>query len=287
MVFCKYCGAQLKNETKFCHKCGKPVDSATNDWAPEGSPAAPYNDHNQKDPDNRNHHGLLIAVILIVLSVAAILIYVLAGGNNENREAADNENPDTINVEKVTPSDFTNEEDYQSFLEKKNEIDAERIDADEFFKQNSQIVNEVVASESQSVYSETDIFEKMKERGFTDYPVTTDYTMGGKFLDVYEVSGSSSDTHPVYQTSYADRNGEVWCIYVVNDAFIADPVSYNLRSEQNAHLMVSESETITSYDSYKNKFYETIPNASALTVITVDRLDSQTLDELDLSEIAE
>ena len=225
--------------------------------------------------------------MLIVFSAIAVLLYFLIDGYKEKQKAADNKNPDPINVEKVVPPEFASEEDYQLYLQKKEEIDAERIDTDEYFKQNSQIVNELVASESQSVFSETGITEQLKERGFTDYPVITDYTMGGKFLDKYEVSGSSSDTHPVYQTEYVGQNGEVWYIYVINDAFMASPIYYNLESGQEVQLIVSESDTVTSYDSYKNKFYETIPNASALTVKVVDRLDAQTLDELDFSEIGE
>ena len=45
-------------------------------------------------------------------------------------------------------------------------------------------------------------------------------------------------------------------------------------------VVISESATITSYDSTTNKFYEIIPDSSMLIVKTVSRIDAETLDNL-------
>ena len=50
-------------------------------------------------------------------------------------------------------------------------------------------------------------------------------------------------------------------------------------------MLISDSETIVSYDNATNKFYETIPSESALKLIVVDQIDAATLDNLTIGEI--
>ena len=178
--------------------------------------------------------------------------------------------------------DFASEEDYQKYLEKKQEI--ERIDADDYFENNTEIVNETIVSKSKIVYKEKDIFEELTQRGFVDYPITSDYSMNGEYTGIIEVSDSSTDRHPMYQTSYITENGDMWSIIVVNDRIMASPISYNEQSDSGVPMIISEQETIESYDSNTKKFYETIPKESVVYVKRVDRIDSQTLDKLSFSE---
>lgn len=178
--------------------------------------------------------------------------------------------------------DFASEEDYQKYLEKKQEIG--RIDADDYFEKNTEIVNKTIVSKSKIVYKEKDIFEELTQRGFVDYPITSDYSMNGEYTGIIEVSDSSTDRHPMYQTSYITENGDMWSIIVVNDRIMASPISYNEQSDSSVPMIISEQETIESYDSNTKKFYETIPKESVVYVKRVDRIDSQTLDKLFFSE---
>ena len=45
-------------------------------------------------------------------------------------------------------------------------------------------------------------------------------------------------------------------------------------------MIVSESNTLVSYDSVKNKFYETIPNSTEINVKTVDSITADVLNSL-------
>jgi hypothetical protein len=53
-----------------------------------------------------------------------------------------------------------------------------------------------------------------------------------------------------------------------------------MQAHEGAELIVSESNTVVSYDNVKNKFYETIPNNTEINVKTVDSITADVLDSL-------
>lgn len=66
---------------------------------------------------------------------------------------------------------------------------------------------------------------------------------------------------------------------------MAYPVSYNMQSSSNVQVMISEKDTVMSYDSRTGKFYETIPKESELIVKKVGRIDAETIENLMDGEI--
>lgn len=86
----------------------------------------------------------------------------------------------------------------------------------------------------------------------------SEYTMDGTYLGENEISRSSSSKHPMYQTYYVATSGDIWLIFEVNGSFFATPITYNFSNEQKVPVIVSETDTITSYDSSTNKFYVNI-----------------------------
>jgi len=156
----------------------------------------------------------------------------------------------------------------------------EATDADEFYEQNSHIKTAVDVNDSDVVQTEKELCENLSTRGFVDYPVTTEYSMDGVYFDATNISEASSEKHPIYQTYYVTANGEVWTIFIINGSVMANPVSYNMQSGVGVQVIISESETVTSYDSTKNKFYETIPDKSALFVRVVEEINAETLESL-------
>jgi len=152
-------------------------------------------------------------------------------------------------------------------------------DADEYFQNNSTIVAEIDINASNEVRTEAETYNNFTDRGFAENPITTEYAMDGKYYKATEISRSSSK-HPIYQTYYISANGDYWTIIEINGVIMANPLSYNEQSELDVLVIISESSTVTSYDSTTNKFYETIPDKSALIVKTVSRIDAETLDNL-------
>lgn len=158
-------------------------------------------------------------------------------------------------------------------------------DADSYFENNGQVISVIDINDSDAVQTEAEIYALLADRGFGDYPITTEYAMDGVYYGAAEISTSSSAKHPMYQTYYVTANSEVWTILVINDTIIANPVSYNMQSSSGIQVVFSETNTITSYDSTTNKFYETIPKESVMIVKTVGRIDAQTLEQLTMGEI--
>lgn len=158
-------------------------------------------------------------------------------------------------------------------------------DADDYFNNNSKVLSEVNVNDSKDVMTEAETSKNLTDRGFTQYSITTEYSMDGEYSDATDISDSSSSKHPMYQTYYVSKYGDVWTIFLINNVVMANPVSYNQQSTRGVQLVISESESVTSYDSTTNKFYETIPNESELIVKKVSRIDKDTLDNLTIGGI--
>lgn len=158
-------------------------------------------------------------------------------------------------------------------------------DAKSYYEDNSNIIAEINVCDSNDVLTEEKVYTDLVGRGFDSYQITTEYTMEGKYSEATEISDSSSEMHPIYQTYYVSSKGELWTIFVINDAIMANPVSYNIESGRDIQVIISESEIITSYDSSTGKFYETIPDDGALDILVVDKIDAKTLDFLTIGEI--
>ena len=158
-------------------------------------------------------------------------------------------------------------------------------DADEYFSDNSIIKSQTDANTSTNVLTEGEVSEFFASRGFEQTSIITEYSMDGEYLNSTSISDSSATKHPMYQTQYVTTQNELWTLFVIDGNIMANPVSYNTQSTSGVKVVFSESETITSYDSTTNKFYETIPNKNALFVIVTDRIDSDALEKLTIGEI--
>ena len=84
----------------------------------------------------------------------------------------------------------------------------------------------------------------------------------------------------MYQTYYVATSGDIWLIFEVNGSFFATPITYNFSNEQKVPVIVSETDTITSYDSSTNKFYVNIPKESQTVIKTVSKIDAETIEKL-------
>lgn len=191
---------------------------------------------------------------------------------------------DVLNVVGLKTTDLS-DSDLESEFINLDDYKVDSPDAEDYFQQNSQIVNAIDVSDSEGVLTEAESSSTFGERGFKDYPITTEYSMDGNYNDATEISNSSSVKHPMYQTYYVNDSDELWIISLIDGDIVANPVSYNMQSALETQLIVSESEIITSYDSSTNKYYKTVPNESTLIVRIVDKIDADTLDTLTIEEL--
>ena len=64
-MFCKYCGSEIEDNSKFCEKCGKKLDEAV--------PAAEAESPVKKKKFKKKWIILAVAVVLVVVVLAAVI----------------------------------------------------------------------------------------------------------------------------------------------------------------------------------------------------------------------
>ncbi len=259
---------------KFCGKCGSELEETTNlcpNCDAKQLKKAKKNKKRQKKKSAIKRVGKIILFICLIVVITGGIFGILT-------------HYDIVNIpmiNKVFDLLGLNEEN-KDILESYN-ISAP--DADSYYEENSKIVSKFDANDSEGVYTEAEAMTFFTNLKFGDYPITTEYSMDGTYYDAVDISADSTEKHPIYQTYYISENSDLWMVYLINDAIMATPVSYNMQSDLEVQVTISESDTVTSYDSVSNKFYETVPNDSALLVLTVEKIDAETLEQLTLEEI--
>ena len=289
--FCGKCGAKLNEENGKCPNCEKEIKNKQKDTTGSGK-----TDSGAVKRKNKRAGMVVAAVsaaILIGVGTVCLLVYkdkidipwidaifVSAGLKDEASaplptEAPDkgSENPDNINN--------TNEEE----IDLGDNYEVPAFDAEKYFKENTDLKSSFDVRSSQDVSTEREARQNFAERGFTGNSITYEYTMDGVYCGTDEISSYSSTQHPMYQTYYTTASGDVWMILEINGAFFASPISYNFADETKPSVIISETDTITSYDSTTNKFYVNVPRETQTIVKTVARIDAETLEKLTGEEI--
>lgn len=293
--FCGKCGSQIDEGTGKCPKCDsniekKAIDNNTNsDFNRTKKRSLSEND--KKDIDNKikqraNTEGSpkkskskvksffikLISLLLVLSILAGSITCFLAYF-------------DVIDVP-VVDSFFSLIGVKKDEKNKEQEsYEAEYIDAEEYFENNSEVMSEINAKDSKDVKTEKETVEELATRGFKDLAITTEYDMEGEYITEKDISDSSTDKHPIYIMMYATDIGDIWSIVVINGCVVANPISYNMQSTREALLIISETDTVMSYDNVTNKFFETKPSESELIVKKVNKIDVKTLKTLTIEEL--
>ena len=154
------------------------------------------------------------------------------------------------------------------------------IDDEGTWENAKEVVQVINVEDVSDIPTEDQVIETMEERGFEDNSIVYEFTNSGDYCDETEVESGSTEKRPMYLTEYLSENGEVWTVYIINGALFAYPASFNLDSELEAEVLVSETDEITSYDYETNRYYVTIPDRAGAIVKVVDRIDAETLDSL-------
>ena len=157
----------------------------------------------------------------------------------------------------------------------------------DYYKENAEVVSVIKAKESSNVLSGQEVTKLLSDRGFDTENVVADYTMDGDYLNESVINENDTEKHPLYKMLYNSKTEILWNIYIINGAIYAYPVSYNLVSERDAVLIITENDTVTSYDYNTNQFYETIPKESVIIVKKVNKINKKTLDTLTIEGLSE
>ena len=167
---------------------------------------------------------------------------------------------------------------------KKNDYpnDTDYPDVRAYFEERAKIISVTPVKDSKNTKSEKEAVAELTARGFTEYPVISDYSIDGVLENSVNVSDDSSTMHPIYRTYFMTSEGDLWTITLVDGKVIATPSSYNLGHTGGVPIELSETGEIASYDLSTNSIYLTVPFDSTIDVRVVDRIDSATLESVDL-----
>lgn len=232
--------------------------------------------------------GRIVIITALLIILGGVVLFVVIRSKVDHAS----EDPSEETSQVVSSSDSESKTGEKASSESSKESEEKILyGADavkDYYQQTSKSIKIIEVADATEVMTETDVLSCMTDRGFDLYPITYEFGMNGEDLENGEeaeaVSGSE-EKHPMYETIYVAANGDWWFVYVVNGALVAAPVSYNLQSEREVEVLVSESEKITSYDPFGNVFYETVPKETDTKVIVVPKIDAETLNQLTIEEI--
>lgn len=230
---------------------------------------------------------LIITFVVVLAVIAGVLIFIdgSLGKKDKTNDSGKESTADMASTGENSPGGDSEPSDGSGSGDSEETIpDMETLkpDIEAYFEENSEIISVVSVKESPNTLSEKEAVEELKNRGFTEYPVFTNYNYDGEYNDASSVSETSDDKHPIYQTYFVTSKNELWVITSIDGTVSASPSSYNLAHADQVLVQVAEAEQIASYDCFSNSVYITIPKSTALDVRIVDRIDADTLESLDL-----
>ncbi len=245
--FCGRCGTPLDKQTGKCPKCDESGETA----AKKKSRAMP----------------IALAVIIVIIAAAAAVIYfTVFGGHGTGGHGTSEATEDTVSTE-VEPEET---------VDLSSQYELPEFDADEYFENNTSLKDTVSVRSSKDILNERDVYEAFEERGFAAEEAYYEYLLDGSLCDRTAISDYSEEAHPSYQLYYSSRHA-AWLVSNINGDFFATLLSGDGTSPR---IIVSESDTVTSYDSISNKYYINIPDSSSAVIKKVKTLDADELDKI-------
>lgn len=169
------------------------------------------------------------------------------------------------------------------------------FDAEQYYRENATLLDICSVGDGDMVLTGREVAEEAAARGFLSCDITAEFSKDGKVLHSENPAGGSSivgmvvsesdDKFPSYSIDYISASGEWWRIFITNGCYIAKPIYFNFESDLDVNVVFSESESLTYYDSYSNKFYKVVPFEENLIVRVLERIDADALDGLGTEEI--
>lgn len=235
---------------------------------------------------------LAAGVVLIVIrkklkNGMLVLLCITAAGSFYTERNANAEESET-HIISVSETISVSGQEYKLTAKVRFTMDAPdmQVAVEEYYAENSEeIVSVENAEETKEVFTEKEAVKLMTELGFSAYPLTYDFNIDGTYTDEATASADSDEKHPMYQTYYVADNNSIWTVFIIGRSVFANPASYNLESDLDAQVLVSETDTLKSYTEFGNTFYETVPKESAVILKVVDQITSQKLNELKYEEV--
>ena len=240
---CKKCGTEIKEGSKFCHKCGTPV---------------------------RRPKTAIVTVALLMVSAAVVACVIVFGGKATNPPATPAEDKPIATDE--GPASEPDAETARQVKETVREVyDAAGVEMPTSYEFKGQVLETVPIGQSKEAYTEADVRAEMGGRGFDPGGIESNYRSDGTFT-MGNCMGDDSATHPLYTLHHMTSGGDLWMVCVVNGSVVA--------MTQSQPDVFVEKEFIEVFDGFSNTFIKGIPDGTEMQIRRVDRIDSATLENL-------
>lgn len=165
------------------------------------------------------------------------------------------------------------------------ELSLEPIDAEEYLNEIGEVQDKIDVSSSEAVMTGGEAIAFLTERGFGECLVYTNYSIDGIYQEEQEITLNSLEQHPVYVTYYLSEDELIWKLSVINGVLLAEPIFYNYREGADVPVILSETNTMMSYDNVTNQFFVVVPDASEIVLKSVSEINAALLDSLTIEEI--
>lgn len=212
-----------------------------------------------------------IQIFLELLTCLCLCLFLFSCKKSEDMSSLSND-------ESIT--DESNNDSNPALQYETNEFELKPIDADEFLDCIGDIDKKYSVGQSENLFSEKDILELLKSKGFNDCSVFTSFNLDGEYSDMMEISYSSSEFHPVYETIYVSENQNIWSIIIIENSIFAAPVNYNYDENIRVPVLVSENDYIVSYDNETSQFFKVRPFESEMQLKVISEITAAELDKL-------
>ncbi len=271
--FCGKCGAAL-NENGLCPNCD--LDRIKTENTNQKKAARPIG----------KKIGVFLLKALAIILATGILFSVISGvlvyfGIADVPVVSDI--MDALGIKNNT-SKSVNINEYLDYSNNNRTSEEEKTDAITYYNKYSKVINKVSLEESTDMMSEEEAYDLFQNYGFAECVIISEYTETGEYTEPTEIIPFSSNKHPVYRSDYVDEKGNIFEIYLIDGCLMANPVSFNSKSEDNIKMVVSTAETLKSYDNETKTFYETMPGNSMIRVWEVTDSYIKTLEKLTFEE---
>jgi len=225
---------------------------------------------------------IIIAFLVAIVAIVGIVVFLVS------KFSDDKENTDTVtNVVEVDgdkegePSKNDGSEETVKPENSNETTEKQDVKYEDYNGTEVVVVSSEKVEESKNNKSTADVEEELKNRGFESLLISSSYNIKGDFISGYSQYNDTEALHPTYDMIYNNPgNGDQWFIYCYGGQFFAFPLTYNQNSGRDVFVVISEKNSIMSYDCMNNTYNEIIPKETDLIIRKVDRIDKNTLDTL-------
>ncbi|MBR4733726.1 MAG: hypothetical protein IK081_13260 [Lachnospiraceae bacterium] len=229
--------------------------------------------------------GRIVIISALLIIVGGIIFFSVLGTrvNSRTKESVQEETEQDASVsssskeeKRQVPAETDSAEDEESYIDESLE---------QYLKRTAKIENIISVNDSQTVMTGAEAIKFLSDRGFDGQPIECDFAMDGEYVEGVEVTSESSEKYPEYTTYFEAENGCVWIITVSNGSITAVPISYIIDFDVNLRIVLSESDKMICYDPESNQFFEVIPDKWEYFLVTVPKIDAETLNKMTNEEL--